>query len=93
MLYQKIESAEELREAFAQKGRRDQFSREGFEALFDYLDEFINDVELDPIALCCEWTESSIEEAFGDFQVESMDELLDHVVVLELENDNILVGQ
>ena len=47
--------------AFVQMGRGDQFSYEGKKALFDYLEQYEDDtgeqVELDVIALCCEYSE------------------------------------
>jgi hypothetical protein len=52
--------------------RPNNFSREGLRALFDYLEELERDlgeeVEFDPIGLCCEWTEyASAIEACADF--------------------------
>ena len=48
-------------DAFRNMGRENQFSREALEALFNYLEEYEQDtgfrVELDVIALCCEFTE------------------------------------
>jgi len=52
--------------------RPDNFSREGLRALFGHLEELERDlgeeVEFDPIGLCCEWSEySSATEACADF--------------------------
>lgn len=48
-------------DAFRRIDREKQFSREGLKALFDYLEEYEKasgeDVELDVIALCCEYSE------------------------------------
>ena len=48
-------------DAFRRMGREDQFSREALEALFNYLEEYEQDtgedLELDVIALCCDFTE------------------------------------
>ena len=56
----------QFREAFRAYNRMDNFSYEGLEVLFDYLDNLSDDIgepiELDVIALCCEYYESSIEE-------------------------------
>ena len=47
--------------AFNQMGRGDQFSYEALNALFEYLEEYEQDceteVELDVIALCCDYSE------------------------------------
>lgn len=48
-------------DAFRAHGRESQFSSHALRALFDYLERFEEDtdieLELDPIALCCEWAE------------------------------------
>jgi hypothetical protein len=48
-------------EAFRQAGRQDQFSYTGLCALFDYLEEYEEaagtELELDVIALCCDYSE------------------------------------
>lgn len=52
--------------AFERKGRGDQFSRAGLRALFDYLEQSEEDLdmplELDVIALCCEYAEVEADE-------------------------------
>ena len=48
-------------DAFRRMGRENQFSREALEALFNYLEEYEqdtgDDLELDVIGLCCDFTE------------------------------------
>ena len=48
-------------DAFRHMGRENQFSREALEALFNYLEEYEQDtgedLELDVIGLCCDFTE------------------------------------
>lgn len=50
-----------FREAFREAGRADQFSYEALGLLFDYFEEFEEgtgqEMELDVIAICCEWSE------------------------------------
>ena len=56
----------DFRDAF-QAIRPDNFSYEGLGALYDYLenlsDDIGDDIELDVIALCCDYTEYSEDEA------------------------------
>ena len=56
----------QFREAFRLMDRQDNFSYEGLEVLLDYLDNLSDDVgepiELDVIAFCCDYNESTIEE-------------------------------
>jgi NAD(P)-dependent dehydrogenase (short-subunit alcohol dehydrogenase family) len=46
--------------------RKDQFSYEGLELIFDYIEEYEQEtgeqIELDVIALCCEWSEDTPED-------------------------------
>ena len=51
----------DFRDAFRRCDRLDNFSREGMELLFDYLEECDPDMELDVIALCCDYCEESYE--------------------------------
>ena len=48
-------------DAFRHMGRENQFSREALEALFNYLEDYEpdtgEDLDLDVIGLCCEFTE------------------------------------
>jgi hypothetical protein len=56
---------------FQRAGRADQFSYEAKKALFEYLDE--DDAELDVIALCCEYTESTVDEVISDYGLDDAD--------------------
>lgn len=63
----------EFVEAFNTMGRKDNFSREGRFALFEYLEELEEgtgqEIELDVIALCCEFTEWENLKEFNEAQV------------------------
>ncbi len=67
----------EFREAFRRMNRQDQFSNEGLEVLFDYLDNLSDDIgepiKLDVIALCCEYYESSIDELIENYDIDVSD--------------------
>jgi hypothetical protein len=52
----------DFRDAFRAHGRREQFSYEGLGALFDFLEEVNPDFELDVVALCCDYSEDTVEE-------------------------------
>ena len=67
--------------AFVTAGRKDQFSYDGLSALFEYLEDFEQDtgeeIELDVIALCCDYTEyDSALECARDYPFD-IDEDLD----------------
>lgn len=66
-------------EAFRACGRESQFSRAALLALFEYLEEYENstgeEIELDPIGICCEWAEySSAREAASEYGFEAEDD-------------------
>lgn len=67
----------DFREAFRTMGRSDQFTWEGQEVLFDFLEEMERDTgeehELDVIALCCDFYESSPEEIAESYGVDLSD--------------------
>ncbi len=55
-----------FQDSFQNMGRGDQFSYEGLRALFDYIEQLEEDmgeqIELDVIALCCEYREIEEDE-------------------------------
>jgi hypothetical protein len=49
----------DFRDAFRACDRQDQFSYEALGLLFNYFEELDPDMELDPIAICCDYSEDS----------------------------------
>lgn len=96
--------------AFVDMGRKDQFTYEGKKALFEYLENFEEDtgkeIELDVIALCCEYSEhdSALECANQyDFELDqdqdedeqeeaALEYLRDRTSVIEF-SDGIIIQQ
>ena len=76
-IVQSINNVHQFHEAFRLAGRSDQFSYEGLEVLFDYLEELSEStgesIELDVVALCCEYYESSIEELIDNYNIDVSD--------------------
>ena len=70
----------DFRDAFHSMGRSDNFSYEGLELIFDYIEDYESEtgeqVELDVIGICCEWAEDTPEEiaAAYDIDIEGKDE-------------------
>ena len=60
----------DFRAAFHSMGRKDQFSYEGLGALFEYLEEVDPEFELDVIALCCDYSEETIEQIAENYGLE-----------------------
>ena len=57
-------------DAFRAMDRSDQFSYAGKRALYDFLEEVAPDMELDVIALCCEYYESDIDSIISDYGID-----------------------
>ena len=56
--------------------RPDNFSYEGQGELFDYLDEMDSELEFDPIAICCDFSQCSLDEflqAYPSVEVDNLD--------------------
>ena len=71
------------------------FSYEGLEVLFDYLEQYEDDctengIELDVIAICCDFTECSIKEVLNDYNLESLEELEQNTTVLKIDDNTII---
>lgn len=63
-------------EAFRQHERQDQFSYGALRALFDYFEDMEEQggqpLELDVIAICCEYSESSFDDIRRDYMLGEM---------------------
>lgn len=89
-----------FRDAFIRADRKDHFSYYGFEILFDALEEMSEDmgedIELDVIALCCDWQESTLDDINSEFnqEFEDIDEaeewLRDHTFVAGSTADSVV---
>lgn len=86
---------QDFRNAFIAAGRDKNFSWAGLEALFDYLEQLSEDCgedyELDVIALCCDWDESTWEEVANNYRIEFEEDATEEEkieAVREYLNDN-----
>lgn len=85
-------------DAFRDAGREDQFTYKGKKALFEYLEMLEDDcdmaIELDVIALCCEFVEyDDLEELQGDYpDIESIEDLHEHTQVIEFNNGQLIIA-
>ena len=75
--------------------RPDNFSYEGLNALYDYLTELEDGtdskIELDIIALCCEYSEDSNENHLANYDLDSMEELEEHTTVIKVDDEISIV--
>lgn len=47
-------------------------------------------MEIDIIALCCEFAEGEIEDVLKDYGLKNMDELTDRTIVIEVDQHTII---
>jgi hypothetical protein len=86
----------DFHDAFVKMGRENQFSYQARNILFDWIEQLDSDTgeetELDVIALCCEFSESTIEEILNDYGY-MMDDTDEHDVesIREFLNDRTIV--
>ena len=69
------------------------FSYEGSKALFEYYEEFEEDIPFDPVAIRCDFTEyENFEAVQKDYKdIETLDQLRDNTIVLEVPDTKKLV--
>ncbi len=87
----------EFTDRFRDMDRDNNFTYEGKRALFDYLEEYEEDtgeeIELDVIALCCEYTEyknlAELQENYTD--IESIEKLRDHTTVIMIDDERFII--
>ena len=57
--------------AFNNSSRKDQFSNEALEAIFEYMEEYSDstgeNVEFDIVGICCEWSEMSWQDVVQSY--------------------------
>lgn len=89
-IYQTVNQSA-FHDAFINYGRKDQFSYEGREALFEYLESLAEDtgtpIELDVIALCCDYSEetlNAIKENHTD--IKTLEDLQGHTTVIMVDD-------
>jgi hypothetical protein len=95
-------------DAFRAHGRENRFSYEAKEALFNYLEELEEDtgeqIELDVIALCCEYEEADADDIIKDYGLDASgseddrralaeDFLSEHTTVVWHDGDTFLFQQ
>lgn len=85
----------DFQQAFKSMGRNANFSYEGLKELFKYYEEYEEStgekVELDVIAICCDWTEYESEyELVNTYDMSikgGVDEIKENTTVIEFTND------
>ena len=87
----------EFCDAFFNTGRNNQFTYDGKKALHTFLEDLSEDcgtpMELDVIAICCDFTEYTdlveLQENYSD--ITSMDDLCDQTLVIPVSGDSFII--
>jgi len=80
--------------------RPDNFSRAGLSALYEYFEQLEEDIgnpiELDVIAICCEYAEyeslEEFQEDYGD-DYESIQDIESETTVIQVDDDGFIILQ
>ena len=87
-------------DAFEKMGRTDNFSNSGLIALYEYLtmlgDDLGQPIELDVIALCCEYDEyDNLEEFQADYgeDYETIEDIQNATTVIMIDDDSFIIQQ
>jgi len=90
-----------FQDAFYKMGRGEQFSYEGLLALFDWFEEYEDSagsqIELDVIAICCEYAEydslKDFQNDYGD-EYESLEDIENRTTLIKIEGtERFIVDQ
>lgn len=65
-----IDTAGQFRDEFRQAGREDQFSYEALGLLFEYFEDCDPDMELDVVAICCDYSEDTPEAIARNYSID-----------------------
>jgi hypothetical protein len=95
-------SKDEFKRAFKRMGRETQFSQYGLEALFDHFEQIEDEcgieIELDVIAICCDYTEATADEFREMYNIDEDEDVQQYLednspMVLTLGDDEFIIQQ
>ena len=96
-------NVDDFRQAFKDYNRSENFSYEGLELLFDYLEQYEEDcnspIELDVIALCCEYSEMTKDELLESYEITihypslNTEEEKEDIIQRHLEENTFFIGK
>lgn len=93
MIYKSLNENEFINEFVTAGHYANNFSKEGLKNLYGYLYEISDYLELDVIAICCEWSEyDSFDELIADYsQYTTLESIENETTVLELDSGGYIV--
>ena len=83
----------EFRTAFSD-AERNNFSRSGLGELFSYFEDYEQnsgeEMELDVIAICCDYSEEPIKDVLKNYKLESIEELSQKTSVVWYDEETVI---
>tara|TARA_A100001201_G_C3986807_1_gene170368 strand:+ start:279 stop:581 length:303 start_codon:yes stop_codon:yes gene_type:complete len=98
-MYQEITSSDFSDWFLTSETYKNNFSYKGLKSLYNYLVDLEEDtgdnIEFDPVAICCEYSEyENLEEIKNNYNdIETIEDLRDHTQVIEINNSDRLIIQ
>ena len=91
-------SKSEFVKAFDDYNRSDNFSRAGLEALYDYFEGYEEstgeEIELDVIAICCEYSEyeniKEFQDNYGD-EYETIEDIENNTTCINIDDESFII--
>jgi hypothetical protein len=84
----------DFRNAFEQL-RPNSFSYKAIPVLWEYFEEYEEstgtEIELDVIAICCDYTEGHIDDVLKDYELDSIEELEEETIVLPIPDTDRII--
>ena len=90
MLVKRSISQSEFFDEFNNSQYKNNFSYEWLNALYDYYNDFEEEIDFDIVAIACDWSEYSLDDIQKYYWMD-LEELKDTTAVIDLDNDNFLI--
>jgi len=98
-MYQEITSSDFSDWFLTSETYKNNFSYKGLKSLYNYLVDLEEDtgdnIEFDPVAICCEYSEyKNLEEIKNNYNdIETIEDLRDHTQVIEISGSDKIIIQ
>ena len=98
-MYQEITSSDFSDWFLSSETYKNNFSYDGLKSLYNYLVDLEEDtgdnIEFDPVAICCEYSEyENLEEIKNNYNdIETIEDLRDHTQVIEISGSDKIIIQ
>lgn len=84
----------QFQDAFKGTQYETNFSYEGLNKLFEYLEGYEEstgeEIELDVVAICCDYAEESLADVLENYSLDSLDELQDNTSVIVVDDETVI---